>query len=687
MHRKHLEKFIKILIGATFFVPLIVLPSSYIFPFIVPKIIWFRSLSLLMLWCYILLLAVNWSEYRPKLSALNIAVGLFFISFSISTFVGVDWYRSFWDNHERMLGLFTIFHYIIYYFVITSVVREWRDWKWLLRTFLLAGGIVMLIGVLQKFVNPELLLNRGSGRVSATLGNSIYYSGYGLFLMFIGYLLAIKENPKLKNFWFWYAAVGGFFGFLGIFLGGTRGAMLGLIAGLGVLAISYLMTIRGHQKTRILIFSGLALLVLLGSILFVFRQSDFARNIPGVGRLVNASLFEGTGATRLMAWGIAIDAWQEKPIFGWGPNNYYYAFNKYYNPKFLEHGWGETWFDNAHSVVMNTLAVQGTFGILTYFGMLGAVIFMLWRGWKKSGLEAHVVAIGSAFIVANLVAKALVFDDPTSYLYFFFFLAFINTRITNNATRITNNADLRITDKDKMTKNISTGLAVTVGLVILLLLYSTNINPARANQASLQAIKVLGDNPQTAEEIYLAASNIPSPHIDDIRNDYSRYTAELAGQLLKNKKTAEAGKIVELAIGELQKNLDLHPLDIRVHIQLTQLYFLQAQIKQDVIFIIEAEKLIEQALQLSPRRQQIQYTLSSIKLQLNKPKEAIQLLQDSIDNNPRISEGWTRLMETYIRTGKKAEAKEKILEAENIGVIFSDEDRVFLNDLFGIANE
>jgi hypothetical protein len=185
-----------------------------------------------MLGLYVVLLISDWNRYKIKFSPLNIAVGLFFLSFAISTFVGVDWYRSFWDNHERMLGLFTIFHYVAFYFIATAVVRGWDEWKWLLRIFLGAGSLVMFIGLLQKYVNPELLLNRGGERVSATLGNSIYFSGYGIFLLSIGYLLAIKERVKQNNPWFWFAITGTMLGLWGIFGGGTRGALLGLLAGI-----------------------------------------------------------------------------------------------------------------------------------------------------------------------------------------------------------------------------------------------------------------------------------------------------------------------------------------------------------------------------------------------------------------------------------------------------------------------
>ena len=191
--QKYLEKATKLIIYLTFFVPLIVIPSSYIFPFIVPKIVWFRSLVTILLGLYILLLALNWQRYKPKFTILNLALGLFFLSFALSSFFGVDAYHSFWDNHERMLGLFTIIHYVIYYFIVTAVFTGWVDWKWALRVFLLAGSVVMFIGLLQVS-NPYLLFNNGADRVASTVGNFIYMGGYGLFLSFAAFLLIIKDG-------------------------------------------------------------------------------------------------------------------------------------------------------------------------------------------------------------------------------------------------------------------------------------------------------------------------------------------------------------------------------------------------------------------------------------------------------------------------------------------------------------
>ena len=215
---------------------------------------------------YTLLLVINYHEYKPKFTWINVVLGLFFFSFFISTFAGTDWYHSFWDNHERMLGLFTIFHYVVLYFVSTTVFKNWKDWRLAFRIFLIAGSIVMFVGLLQVG-DPYLLLNQGSPRVSSTLGNSIYVGGYALFLSFMAFLLVIREDNK--GFWFFAEILMGLMAILGIFFSGSRGSVLGLFFGVGVAVVSYLIVLKDYRKTRITLVGILILMTVLMGFEFI----------------------------------------------------------------------------------------------------------------------------------------------------------------------------------------------------------------------------------------------------------------------------------------------------------------------------------------------------------------------------------------------------------------------------------
>lgn len=662
---KHLALVVKILIGVTFFVPLVMFPSWFIFPFIVPKIVVFRTIVLLILGGYILLLSTSWQAYYPRRTPITLAIGLFLLSTTLSTFVGVDWYHSFWDNHERMLGLFTIIHYAIYYIVATSVIHEWNDWRWLFRTFLFAGGIVMIIGVIQRF-QPELLLNQSGSRVAATLGNPIYVGGYGLFLFFAGLLLALTESVRG---WRIYALCGGALGFLGIFLSGTRGSMLGWLAGMSVLGVLYFIHLKHHEKLRRVVSIGLICFVALLGVLFFFRKTTFVARIPALGPLLNTSLSYGTSSTRLMAWSIALEAWKERPVFGWGPNNFYYAFNKYYRPEFLEHGWGETWFDNAHNILVNTLAVQGIVGVVFYVGIFGVVIVTLVRRGKDGTLNPHIIQVTIAFFFAHLVQNVFVFENPTSYLYFFLMLAFVNS-----ATRGT---------KDRVTSTshpLSIGPAVLVAGIVFLLIYATNVNPARANMATLRVLQSLyrANDPIGHYERTLA---IPSPHIDDIRNDFARTAALVAPSYVEQSQGELARRLLELALDEMKRNHDLHPMDIRGHLLRAQLDEQLAMMTQNPSYLIDGETILEEALVYSPRRQQVAYNLALEKLNLRKFDEAIALVKQTVDDDPRIAEGWWRLAIFYREAGRIEEARQTLREAYRQGIVFDDRARELIKGI------
>ncbi|MFA7653868.1 MAG: O-antigen ligase family protein [Candidatus Magasanikbacteria bacterium] len=686
--KRKLELLIKGLIYATFFVPLIVLPSSFIFPFIVPKILAFRSLVEIMLGAYVLLLIINWQEYRPRLTALNLAVGAFLLSFAISTFVGVDPYHSFWDNHERMLGLFTILHFGAYYFICTAVFKNWNDWKWALRMFLIGGSVVMFIGVLQAWVNPDLLLNQGSGRVASTLGNAIYVGGYGLFLTFVSYLLFIRENNPV---WRWVLAGLAILSILGLFYSGTRGSMLGLVAGISTAIIGYIIVLKEYKKTRRSLI-GLAVFgIIFISLLYVFRKTDFVINLPAIGRTINTSFTDLQASPRWVAWQIAIQSWKDKPIFGWGPNNYFYAFNTHYNPKSLNFGYGETWFDNAHNIIVNTLAVQGAFGIIIYLGMFTVGIAVLVLAWKNSQLNIHIVVIGSAFLVAHLVGNVTVFENPTSYLYFMFWLALVNSLssfchpersegskfvILAMPTGRQTKAGIQAVDK-----NISNGFVASVGMVACLLIFIFNIQPARANMMTLDAIRYISQDPVLGVPYIKTALSFRSPHIDDIRADIGRTVAQLLSGSYEKLGKDRSLEIFNIVYPELRKNLVLHPLDIRNQITLSQLGQTGSMITNNSEYIFDAKTMMEDALVKSPRRQQIIYSLSSLDMQVGQTSESIKLLEQAIADNPKIGESYWRLAYAYRFLNQPQKMDEILSLAQKNNVMFTEQEQQIIGQI------
>lgn len=618
-----------------------------------------------MLGCYTLLLIINWQEYKPKFTSLNLVLSFFLLSFTLSTFLGVDAYHSFWDNHERMLGLFTVGHYIIYYFICSAIFKNWSEWKLALKIFLFAGSLVMALGVYQK-IDPFFLMNQGGDRVVSTLGNSIYVGGYGLFLMFVSALLCIKEKDKMWRV-VWTGL--GVLSFLGLIFSGTRGSLLGLLAGLFFALTAYIFTLKEHPLARKATLGVTVGAVVILGILFLNRQSTFVNDIPVLGRLLNSSLSAGTAGTRLIAWRIAIESWQERPVFGWGPNNFFYAFNKYYDPKSLESGYSETWFDNAHNIILNTLAVQGAFGLLCYLAIFVVAIISVWQNKELRVKNIHLVIIASAFLISHLVQNVTVFENPTSYLYFMFWLAMMNYFSHNlGSTTDTENQNMAMVDK-----KINSLLIGLIGTLIVVFIFLFNIQPARANMKTLVTINLLYQNPVLGFVSAQESLAFSSPHIDDIRSDVARTIFQIVSGGADKIGAEHVNELLNLAYSNLLKDLELHPMDIRTHLSLAQLSQLGFGLTREARYVIDAEKYLDQALLLSPHRQQISYMLSLFKAQNGKVDAGILILQRTIDDDPKIAEGYWRLAYLYQIVGQKQKAKDTIALAKARGMVFDDQ--------------
>jgi O-antigen ligase len=677
--KKNIESAIKYLIYITFFIPLVVVPSSYIFPFIVPKVLLFRSIVILMLGGYILLVLINKKEYFPKFTVLNILLSLFLVSFIVSTFWGVDPYHSFWDNHERMLGLFTIFHYIIYYFICSAIFKNWKDWSRALKIFLVAGSIVMFTGLLQV-VNPNLLLNQGSVRVGSTLGNAIYVGGYGLFLIFIAYLLYVKEESKVWRYLEVFLAI---LALGGMFYSGTRGSLLGLASGFLLGSVLYLVLLKNHQRVRLVIGISLMLGAAVVSFLFLYRKTDFVSGLPAIGRMLNTTAAEYEEGPRAIAWKIAIESWKEKPIIGWGPNNFFYAFNKHYNPRSLEYTYGETWFDNAHNIILNTLSVQGLFGLVSYLAIFIGSAFVLTKAYRQKNIDIHFLVIGNAFLFAHLIQNITVFENPTSYLYFMFWLAMINSIIKHSQTASISDQKNPL-DKDR---KIGVGVFLSTGLLVFLLIFVFNIQPARANKNTLMALSFI-ENASVDQSIVQInnALNFDSPHIDDIRGDIGRSVLSFLSKNIDKLKNEDKNKLINTIYPVLKQNLILHPLDIRTHIVLSELMRLKAIINNSNDALNEGEFYLGEALKISPRRQQLLYALTDFKVALNKDKEAISLVQQAISDDPKIAESYLRMAYIYLSQNDVQKAKEILNDAKIAQAKFDSDEEVTYQNLMNRIN-
>lgn len=399
----------------TLFLPLLV-PQNLFFPFITGKNFLFRAgiEILFALWIFLMLRDKKWI---PRKSLILFFVSLTVLILSLSTIFGADPSRSFWSNYERMEGLVGHLHLLLYFLILVSVFKTDADWRAFFHVSFLANIFVAFYALLQ--LAGKVAIHQGSTRIDATLGNATYMAVYLLFHLFFLIYFFLKTKSAI-----WrsaYAVLFALDAFL-LYETATRGAILGFLGGLLLFAV--ILGFRSQKKIYKLSAAALvaSVFILIGSFYFI-KDASWVQQNPVLGRFAALSLSEQTTQSRLIIWQMAIEGWKERPILGWGLENFNLVFNKYYDPRLWPQ---ESWFDRAHNVVFDYLISGGILGLLSYLGIFFAAFYYLLRlvFSKKENAYAATAFIGllGGYFFQNL----FVFDQLTSYILFFGFLAYIH---------------------------------------------------------------------------------------------------------------------------------------------------------------------------------------------------------------------------------------------------------------------
>ena len=156
----------------------------------------------------------------------------------------------------------------------------------------------------------------------------------------------------------------------------------------------------------------------------VSKDNGFYQQKRGSYCFARISLTETTTESRLTIWKMSWQGFKEKPVFGWGQENFNLVFNKYYEPILYKQ---EPWFDR-YNVFFDRLTTNGIFGLLSYIGLLGAALYYLWAKRKNTGLSVEDSAIFGSMFIAYFFNNLFVFDNLISLILFATFLAYVSFR-------------------------------------------------------------------------------------------------------------------------------------------------------------------------------------------------------------------------------------------------------------------
>lgn len=454
-----------VVLGGLFLVPFVplVVTNSLFFPYITGKAFAFRLVVEVIFAAWIILALID-IRYRPRFSWTLVAFGTLVGIVFLADILGASPLRSVWSNFERMGGLVSLVHLLLFFIVAVSVLTTEKLWRRFWQVSLAAASFVALYATGQ-------LIGGGSAysgaRIDATLGNAIYMAVYMLFHVFLALLLFVQEKRiGLRTLYGVLALVFTFF----LIQTETRGTALGLAGGLAATALYAVLFAHGARRMRAVAMGGLLLLVLFGGALFLARDTAFITERPALDRIASISLAEGE--TRLTIWSMALEGWQERPLLGWGQANFSYVFNEYYRPSLYAQ---EPWFDRAHNVYLDWLVAAGALGLLAYLALWGSALYavalrpLVRKGDVSFGLAERAILTG--LLVGYGIHNIFVFDNLVSYLFFACVLAYVHVRTTAHRSPLSSRA---------LPKEVAYLAAPVVGVLLCVAIYYGNIVHIRA---------------------------------------------------------------------------------------------------------------------------------------------------------------------------------------------------------------
>jgi len=608
MNKQILKRVIFAGLFAVPFIPFLV-SSPFFFPFITTKAFAFRIIVEVIFAVWIIL-ALTDSKYKPKRSIVLYAVSLFIFIVGVADLFGVEPVKSFWSNFERMEGYITMLHLLALFLVIGSVFED-KEWRWWWNTSLIASLIMIFYCLFQ--LAGVLRINQGGVRVDGTLGNASYLALYFLIHIFIALYYFAKSKVSSMR-WVYGALILGQMFIL--YSTATRGAIFGLLGGFFLVA---LINLKNKEDLRIRKWSRNSLIVLTAfvALFFLARNTDFVKSSPVMSRFSNLSISSLKTEGRAFVWPMALEGIKERPILGWGQDNFNYVFAKHYSGQMYKI---EPWFDRAHNIFLDWGISAGLLGLLSYLSLYVVLFIQIWK--KDTPLSFLERSTLTGLLSAYFFNNFFVFDNLISYVLFFSLLAYIHSKRTNTSVSPVQDSDDR--------KDLAM-ISSSVFVVLVLLIYFINVKPIIANTSLIKALNYSQMEGKKGEAMKFYKTAYETSRLG--RPEVTEWISAKAPEVLGDESVSMVERnayfeFAKNAMEEITKDLSDDP---RYEL-IAGNFYLSFGLSQD------ADRHLSRALELMPEKQIIHFNLGQLALQQNNFEEALSHFKNAYDLAPEYGE-------------------------------------------------
>lgn len=522
----------------------------------------------------------------PRFSWIIALFFLWWIVTGLATLFSPQIYLSFWGSLERTDGFFTFSHFAALFFIACALFRTKKAWHALFSFISLSSALATSIALWEKF-DPQ------TSRVFSTFGNTNFFAGYLLLVIFTTLSLFVPEKRRAWKL-----------GFAAAFLLETtaliftfsRAAYIGVFAGSLVFLI---LLPRASQKFKVATIMGLAAIILSAGIIQISGHGEFVKKIsPNIYDRFLSPFSTNALVYRLEAWQAGARSIRDRPLFGWGPENFLIAYHANYKGVQNNKSFAGMWFDRAHNILVEIAVTSGIAGLITFLAFYISLIAKNVRVvYSSASYGTRLLCAGAAAtFIASFINNLFNFYTPAAFLYFTVLAAWtasVPRQKTQTAKTLPQSASLP-------NSAVAAGGAVLALLLILFALGRVHIPVLLANYNLNQGTFIFKQNPSRAFQYLENGLRRDAPMITPyIRTRYAEFLLEHAERekLLAHPEQARAELAKGLAL--IEKNINGEfPLSLEDYIDgamiASSLYEFNKDYKE------KADAFWDRAIELSP---------------------------------------------------------------------------------------
>lgn len=369
---------------------------------------------------------------------------------------------------------------------------------------------------------------------------------------------------------------------------------------------------------------------------------------------------------RLSVWKITLNAIKEKPILGWGPENFYIGFEKYYDPNLfnISQQWWiqQRWWDRPHNIFLDIAASSGIISV-TIYSLFWIILFYQLQKFKNRQQKSpvfnknHMIMSHGiqAMLIGYFVALFFNFDIFSTYIISFFFVGYSFYLMSQNTEKKIIYPLKTNTFKNKF-------IYIPLLFILVFFFWFWNIKPLYLGERIVRAtnltdIKECNASLTILEKVWKKKSTLQD-YAGLKFADSAKKCGTLENEIDYSKKSLEALKI----------SSKLRPKFTATWLLMGSFTNILAAREQDQEnknkLLLEARTYFEKARELSPKRQEIIFEIQKNYLVAGDYQAMIKAGEECVQIDPNAGECYWYLGLAEIFLGDQENGKKHIQSSQ-----------------------